>query len=368
MQETLKNLVQKLRISDAELRERKELLGLTRERETRLERLRTTCQLKVDDLVGRFYAQQLAIPEIRSIIGDFDTFARLKGAMRGYVLRMFDGTYDLNYANSRLRVGQVHARIGVPPRLYVASLHLLEELIAEMVLSDSDAEDVAAVRKLFLLDLQFAFDAYIDGLLSKVELAHDAVHHYARSLEAIIEERTEDARRAADTDPLSGLANRRSFQATLHREWDIARVSASDVSIALLDIDDFKQINDRFGHARGDMVIQTVGAAIRVGLRDTDRAFRYGGDEFLIVMPATMLAEARRMIAGIQATCRNQSMGASISAGVASSSEVQEDAPALLALADQRLYEAKAGGPRVTDDAATLQQVAQIASRRQSGA
>lgn len=344
MTEELKTLVQQMCITDSELLERKELLGLTPEREEALVKLRYAAMRNVDEIVAEFYVQQLAVPEIKSIIGDSDTFARLNGAMRSYIIRMFEGNYDLNYANSRLRVGKVHSRIGVPPKHYVASLHLLESLIVSRIVPKEDPEIGFSLHKLFLLDLQFAFDAYINGLVSKVELARSTSERYSRSLESAIEIRTENVRKSAEQDSLSGLGSRQVFERVFEREFEIAKATDADLVIAMLDVDDFKRTNDTFGHSHGDRVIQTIGAIVSQTIGTSHIAFRIGGDEFCIIFPLSSEKESMDLCQRILDACVDADPPAKLSFGVQSLRNLEQPPTTknLMAAADHRLYDAKA--------------------------
>jgi hypothetical protein len=80
----------------------------------------------IDALVDKFYTLQTGITEIALLIGDADTLTRLRAAQRRYILDLFSGLYDLEYVNNRLRIGLVHKRIGVEPKLYLAAINTLK--------------------------------------------------------------------------------------------------------------------------------------------------------------------------------------------------------------------------------------------------
>ncbi|MGH1331813.1 MAG: GGDEF domain-containing protein [Paracoccaceae bacterium] len=292
----VRTLAEHLHISDVDIRERKELLGFSDADEAELFGLRSISHDIVDDVVDEFYVHQMAIPRIHNIIGDADTLGRLRSAMRAYILRLFDGDFGSDYVNSRLRIGKVHARIGVPPKLYVSSLHQLESILGQHLMVKAHLKaPPPSLRKVFLFDLQFVFDTYIQGLVSEVELARDELITYSESLENKVAERTEQIQRLAQTDDLTGLRNRRSLYALANKMLESAERRKSSVSLAFIDLDGFKQINDTQGHPEGDYILQRVATAIVEMVRRQDMAFRVGGDEFCILFPDTNEQSAREL-------------------------------------------------------------------------
>ena len=120
--------------------------------------------------------------------------------------------------------------------------------------------------------------------------------------------REEDhARRLARLDPLTGLNNRRAFDETLDEQIGLARANGQPLSVLLADIDGFKQINDDHGHMNGDSCLRQVARTIQVSVRATDACFRWGGDEFAVLLPnadATRAAElCARIHEAVLASC-----------------------------------------------------------------
>lgn len=154
------------------------------------------------------------------------------------------------------------------------------------------------------------------------------------------------------TDPLSGCVNRRGFDQQLARELARAERAGSPVALLAVDIDHFKHVNDRFGHAAGDAVIREVGALLRDGARTGDVVARVGGEEFVVVLAdadeAGAAALARRFVDAVRARrfAAVPGLAVTISAGVASEAAVHdaEVAEALKSRADAALYAAKRGG------------------------
>ncbi|MBW2129895.1 MAG: diguanylate cyclase [Deltaproteobacteria bacterium] len=152
-------------------------------------------------------------------------------------------------------------------------------------------------------------------------------------------------------DDLTGLFNKRHFNHTLNNEINRARRYKHPLSLILMDIDDFKHFNDTYGHPKGDQVLSTMGKIIQENIRQSDSGFRYGGEEFVVIMPdtdgngAVVLAERiREKFASIpfQPT-RDQTVRKTVSIGVAEYLG-DEEAKEFLARADENMYRAKKTG------------------------
>jgi diguanylate cyclase (GGDEF)-like protein len=148
----------------------------------------------------------------------------------------------------------------------------------------------------------------------------------------------------ARTDPLTELSNRRAWQEELAREMAKAERGGQRLSIGLIDLDELKGYNDRWGHAAGDRVLLTAAARWRRRLRLTDLLARIGGDEFAVAMPNCGLREAEALGDELRRALPD---GLTCSIGVAEWS-VGESATELLARADEALYAAKNGGRNTT--------------------
>jgi diguanylate cyclase (GGDEF)-like protein len=142
-------------------------------------------------------------------------------------------------------------------------------------------------------------------------------------------------RRVAATDPLTGLANRASFGAAAEREMALAARDERRLALVLLDLDDFKAVNDTYGHAAGDALLVDLAAAWRAQLRRGDLLARIGGDEFALLMPRTTRDDAVRVLHRLR-----QAHPAGWSAGVVSW-DGENSLDALLERADRQLYVAK---------------------------
>jgi diguanylate cyclase (GGDEF)-like protein len=157
--------------------------------------------------------------------------------------------------------------------------------------------------------------------------------------------------RQAGTDALSGLANRRGLNERLDDELERAIRNGTHVSFVLADIDNFKEINDGFGHQTGDNVIRAVGRALAGSVRELDFPARYGGEEFALILPGSSLADAARTAERIRCAVTAVEVEGPTGelAKVTASFGIAEfptyaNAEALVAAADAALYQAKRGG------------------------
>ncbi|MDQ3955948.1 MAG: GGDEF domain-containing protein [Actinomycetota bacterium] len=150
----------------------------------------------------------------------------------------------------------------------------------------------------------------------------------------------------ADTDALTGLANRRSFEKALSQDISRSIRTGEEFTLVMLDLDHFKTLNDRFGHQAGDDVLRKVGEVLRTACRESDTPARYGGEEFAVLMPSCGKSEAfqtaerlRELIANIEAP-----VPVTTSAGVAIYPLHAPDGQHIIEAADEALYESKAMG------------------------
>ncbi len=161
----------------------------------------------------------------------------------------------------------------------------------------------------------------------------------------------QDVAQAALRDPLTGISNRAVLDQSLPREIGLARRNGMPLSLLMLDIDHFKNINDTWGHSTGDVVIKEIARAISDAVRDSDLVCRYGGEEFSVLLnncqqeSAAILAERVRDIIS-KLTCRDADgniIKVTASIGIANLT-AEDDASSLLNRADKALYTAKGSG------------------------
>ncbi len=219
-----------------------------------------------------------------------------------------------------------------------------------------DLESLRSVVRSALASIQDRLDARQHGggnrsekLLAEIERLRGTVS----TLEAEVSEHRENTRRAREAslrDPLTGCFNRLAYDERMRTEAARWHRYRAPLSLALLDLDRFKAINDTYGHRAGDQVLRTVAQVAMSQVRQVDFLTRHGGEEFAILLPETGLEAAlavaekvRRAVAGFRFHSRGRRIPISLSCGVASFRE-GDTADTVFERADRALYRAKAGG------------------------
>ncbi|MBX9810180.1 MAG: GGDEF domain-containing protein [Burkholderiales bacterium] len=204
------------------------------------------------------------------------------------------------------------------------------------------------------------------GLFSRLAgVRQDKITEINASLERQVAAQTESLRAAleqareanqkilhmADHDPLTGLFNRRRFQHELERWTDYAVRYQHSGALVFIDIDSFKSINDTHGHKAGDACLVTIGGLLQNGLRGTDSIGRWGGDEFVILLPEITAQCAvelvQRILQSFETACMNSEetqFRVSASVGIALFPDHARSADELIARADAAMYQSKALG------------------------
>ena len=162
----------------------------------------------------------------------------------------------------------------------------------------------------------------------------------------------EHLRQQTIRDPLTGLYNRRFLEDALNREAARCKRNGGAFSVLMMDLDHFKRFNDSFGHDAGDAVLRSLAKALQENARDSDLACRYGGEEFMLVLPDTdskgAAVQAQRILEVVRdlaVTHNGKTLGSlTISIGLAVYPHDGDTVKALMRSADQALYDAKAGG------------------------
>ncbi len=215
----------------------------------------------------------------------------------------------------------------------------IEFLTAQALYMGPDRIGVLAVGSRTPVVLDFELASLIHLIGNHVSLVLEKVKLY------------ENAEYLAITDALTGLFNLRYFYDSLSHETARARRYQDQFSLTIFDIDDFKEINDRYGHQAGDEVLRGVASVMKRVSRESDIVARYGGEEFVIILANTAKDEALKQALRVKNAVETESylkdnIRISISGGVASFPEDGADEKRLLYMADMALYEAKSMGKR----------------------
>jgi diguanylate cyclase (GGDEF)-like protein len=348
MKQTEQTLLEQMRITEFDIANRKELLSFTDNDCNYLRACRANIESKIDVLVEKFYQLQTSVVEIALLIGDADTLHRLQNAQRRYVLDLFSGVYDLEYVNNRLRIGLVHKRIGVEPKLYLSAINTLKSLIIDAI-RDTVLNEVErsatlnALDKLFLFDITLVFETYIRSLVTEIEISREKSERYASTLEEKVKERTRQLEEITRVDALTGLLNVRYLTETITRTLRSAQRRSEPVSVVYIDIDNFKIVNDTQGHQNGDEILHVIGMIIKQISRMEDCCFRYGGDEFCLVLPNCREDEARELYLNrLNVEVKKHLDDVTLSIGIVQTGPTDYEEPdALIRQADEKMYAAK---------------------------
>ncbi|MGY4710303.1 sensor domain-containing diguanylate cyclase [Mycolicibacterium sp. CBM1] len=267
------------------------------------------------------------------------------------VVTRFDREFRCLYGNppmARLtgipiaaRLGHTQNEVGTAPGL-VAAFQAAYQCVfdtADAVELEFDYDGTAGLRHYLGRGMpEFDHDGQVQAVLSVVRDITEV-----KRLELRLEQ-------LARTDPLTALLNRRSFTTRLAAELERARDGRGGLSLLMLDLDNFKYINDRFGHVTGDRVLEAVGRILLEESRSEDIAARLGGDEFCVALPDTDVVGAREIATRIYqrvaaiAGDDGRPLGIGVSVGIAAAEEQDATALDLLSRVDMLMYRAKSGG------------------------
>jgi diguanylate cyclase (GGDEF)-like protein len=238
---------------------------------------------------------------------------------------------------------------GEPAFVSVGDGHALAHPLRAGPAAGADADAIAGTISVWRVGRQFTN--------RERELFHYLAGQAAVSVENVGLHETVE--RQAVTDELTGLSNRRRFQETMAAEVERSRRFGQQLGLVLLDIDDFKAVNDTYGHQQGDVVLREVARILRASSREIDEPARYGGEELAVVLPGTDLEGARllaeRVREGVEALRLPiigdedaEPLRITASFGAASLPASADDVRGLVAAADEALYQAKRAGKNRT--------------------
>jgi len=255
----------------------------------------------------------------------------------------------------------LHAAISVAEEIDArVEYYRCQQLLAAVFEADGDYEHALEHYKLFHAAKETIFNEVADQRLASLKVTHqveqvkkDVEIYLLRNvaLQQEVEERiraNEALQELAITDPLTNLFNRRHFFFLAEQKHTLAIERNLPLSIVMIDVNSFKEVNDTYGHVVGDAVLKHIAQEIRDDLRDSDIPARYGGDEFVILLPLTPYVHAVQVAKRVQKRIQEQTytteageIQLSISLGVASLGESSPTLEEILHQADQALYRDK---------------------------
>lgn len=226
---------------------------------------------------------------------------------------------------------------------------VLDRLPRELTPMQREGLEALARQTQHLLELRLC-TLEQQGLAHEREVVARKLEHEREDLQR----RHDDLKHAASHDPLTGLLNRTALEQLRSRPEAMQRLEVAGYSLAVVDIDLFKRVNDRYGHLLGDRALRAVADVIAACIREGDLAVRFGGEEFLLVLPGTPLSGAYEVAERVRVQMSTVPLpfAITVSVGVAAGDPQVDTPEQVFGRADQALYRAKAGGRNrvVADD------------------
>jgi len=292
---------------------------------------------RIQNLGGSY--SRANISEVKDLCGEF-------------IPAFFEAVKDNNLTQLRIFIGKLcnirssqGFRLSEVQRAYCYFADVIKPVINNIKIASKEKIKIIDLIEDVLLETMFELsEAYHRKLDEKVD-------DYVDQIEQINVKLKEDSIR----DGLTGCYNRRYFQDIIASE--ISRASRYDRSLSLLmlDIDDFKKLNDTYSHVFGDKVLKAVGESIRHSVRDVDMVFRYGGEEFSVIMPDTHKDAAfvgaeriRKNIEKLKFNIKDKIIKVTVSCGGAELCRKEANKGSLVSRVDRALYSAKAKGKNQT--------------------
>lgn len=225
----------------------------------------------------------------------------------------------------------------------------LEKVMTEVVAEHPLFQEVNSCQGDLLAQIQPVLAAAAEGQLSAslfrplikaMQRLDIAINHFDMAITATL----------TDVDELTGLLNRTAMDRDLKRELAQAKRTEKPLCLAMIDADHFKKVNDDYGHSFGDVVLEELADRFETSLRPRDRIYRYGGEEFLVVLPETGLHQAEKVMERIRIRCSEQtvseediSITQTVSIGL-TEVNIDEEVDSAIERADEALYQAKQSG------------------------
>jgi len=296
------------------------------------------------DIVDQFYENYLLHHEdYKRVIGTPERIIPLKKSQTEYLHTLGINFNTREYFEHRLRVGVAHDRVGLTLSLYECAYFKLRTLIYNYIDSLKDQQKATSLRtfvaKIISLDMSLSIESYHRGKALKLK----------SSLNNILDQQAE-LQKKADTDYLTHCSTREVILTKLKNELDKFNQDGIKFSVIMIDLDDLGTVNDQHGHLIGDHVMREISTCIQKIVLKTDTIGRYGGDEFLILLPGMKISQAHKFAEQLRATIAGQAINLksntiklTASIGVCSV-ETHDTLADLIAKVDKALFSAKKNG------------------------
>ncbi|MFV2059879.1 MAG: GGDEF domain-containing protein [Gammaproteobacteria bacterium] len=296
-------------------------------------------------MVDKFYDYLLAQEPMKEFLHGDCLIERLKKTQAEYI-----STIGVNYASeeyfeTRLVIGMAHANIGLPLSLYQCSYTILQEIIVEQIQlceSLSDKEKIIIQKFMYritTLDKSLAMESYFNLNIENLEHSID-----------VLKEKSATLKSEVDFDSLTRVHSRKKILNYLNNQLPQLNEKRISLAVVVADLDNFKKVNDHYGHRVGDDVLKHTAARIQGSIRDIDLVGRYGGEEFLILLPgvdnetAIIITERiRSSVAKAPITYNNRKINMTISLGL-TMAKLDDDINSLFNRADNLMYDSKHKG------------------------
>jgi diguanylate cyclase (GGDEF)-like protein len=345
-EQAARSLCDQLQITAEEQQTRLAFLSFGEQDGRNLVEIHDVISSRIDELIGEFYDHLLQFEELRGILSDPKLVERLKGSQRQYLLSLGQLNDAAGYVEARLRIGLTHERVGLKQKWYLGAYHKLFELILQRLTARYSGDAcklsslVLTLNKVFSLDEIFVVETYYHATMQRLEDSLCQLKDAHRQLEGL-----------SRLDSLTPVDNRRALMEALAMEFHRSRRYQHPFALLFLDVDHFKEINDRHGHVFGDHVLLHVVHLARGIIRPPDIMGRYGGEEFVIGLVecdqagALQIAERIRLkIAQNQFAWEHRATAVTVSIGVVMLSPEIDQVETLVTRADQAMYHAKRRG------------------------
>ena len=299
----------------------------------------------IKGIIDGFYHYLTTNPDMLLYLDNEELINRLKKTQTAYLETLGCGFSSEYYFEERLRVGLAHAKVRIPPYLYICSYQKMRELICSFIPESIQPDEnlryklFTFVNKITALDMSLAIEIYHNIQVDKLESSIRTLRREEDSL-----------RHKAETDLLTGLANHAHVVSVLETALNAAKTNNDSLCVMMADLDFFKNVNDTHGHLVGDSVLREVAARINSIVRDIDLVGRYGGEEFIVIFNNTKIELAsevaerlRRHIANSPINLQGNEISITISIGLCAV-KPGDDVNSIIGRADKALYLAKNSG------------------------